>query len=378
MPTIRNLLDRLDRHFPWNRVEKWDTVGLHIGDKNAEVKAVQVAYEVSDDAIDEAIANRAEAMVTYHPLLFRPLASLDFADPTARLAARLVRDNIALICVHSALDGAPSPRALGDALAAQLGLSNVRVGAPSGAPQLVRIATYAPADKLEAVRAAMWQAGGGKIGLFYDQASFSSEGRGSFRPLHGAQPSVGKIGELSEVAEVQLEVLAPAGKWRDIMAAVRRVHGYEEVAFNVTALLNDDSASSYGPLRIGQVERQSLDLWLQTVREKLQPPSMRVVVPPDFGEVETVACSPGSGASFIDKLSAGTTFVCADIKHHDALKARARGVALVDVTHAATETATVPLMADALENLDGLRVFREQGARNPFGSWPRAAHLGET
>ncbi len=371
MPTIQNLLDQLDRHFPWNRVEKWDTVGLHIGDRNAHVDAVHVCYEVSDAAIDEAIARGAGAIVAYHPLLFRPMASLDFANPTARLAMRIMRAQMALICVHSALDGAPPPHALGDALAAQLGLSDVRVAAASGAPQLVKIATFVPPAHLDAVRAALWGADAGQIGAFYDEASFAVAGDGTFRALEGANPSIGEIGHRETVAEVQLEVLAPETKWPAVVAALRNAHPYEEVAYNVTALLNDDKAGSYGPLRIGQVEQQSLSSWVETVREKLNPPSIRVVVPPDFGAVETVACSPGSGASFIGKLERGTTFVCADIKHHDALQARARGVALVDVTHAATETATVPMMADALENIDGLSVTREAKADNPFGVWPQ-------
>ena len=114
------------------------------------------------------------------------------------------------------------------------------------------------------------------------------------------------------------------------------------------------------------------------MREQLNPPSIRLAAPPDFGEVKTVACSPGSGASFIDRLARGTVFVCGDIKHHDALKARARGVALVDVTHAATETEAVPLMASALETAPDLRVIEERGAFNPFESWPRVGRLGQT
>ena len=371
MLTIQNLLDELNQHFPWNRVEKWDTVGLHIGDKNAPVESVYVCYEINDAALDDAATAGAQVIVTYHPLIFRPLASLDFSDSTARLAARIVRENRALICVHSALDGAPMPHALGDALAAQLGLREVRVAAASGAPKLVRIVTYVPPAYLDAVRAALWNAGAGQIGLLYDQASFSAKGRGTFRPLEGANPMVGNIGQREEIAEVQLEVLAPETKWPAVVAALRDAHPYQEVAYNVTALLNDDKSQSYGPLRVGRVEAQSLDSWIETVRQKLNPPSIRVVVPDDFGAVETVACSPGSGASFIEKLAPGTTFVCADIKHHDALKAKARGVALVDVTHAATETATVPLMAQALENLAGLRVVRESKTHNPFEQWPR-------
>ena len=378
MPQIQTVLDALDARFPWKRAEKWDKVGLHIGDAGAEVQTVHVCYEVNETALDEAAASGAEAVVAYHPLLFRPLETLDFADPTARLAARLIRENRALICVHSALDGAAPPHALGDALAAQLGLKDARVAAPSGAEALVKIVVFVPAANLVAVRAAMWNAGAGEIGEFYDQAAFYSGGTGTFRPLPGAHPFRGQVGELSQIGEIQLEVTAPASRWRAIVAAARAAHPYEEIAHNVSALLNGDATRDYGPLRVGKVEAQPLDSWVETVNRKLCPPSIRVVTPPDFGAVETVACSPGSGASFIGKLARGTTFVCGDIKHHDALLARARGVALVDVTHAATETAAVPLMARALENIADLRVSREINPFNPFQSWPRVVRLSQT
>ena len=369
MPQITDILRALDARFPWQRAEKWDKVGLHIGDKNAPVESVLVAYEANDAALDEAAKMGAEVVVVYHPLLFRPLESLDFADPTARLAARLIRENRALICVHTALDGAAPPGALGDALAAHLELQDARVVAASGAPQLVKITAFVPPDALEEVRAAMWRAGAGSGGN-YDQCSVTSSSWGTFRPLAGARPHTGTLGERARVEEVRLEMVAPQQLRHSVVAALRAAHPYEEVALEVTALLNADSSQSYGPLRVGRVAAQPLQTWIETVRHKLNPPSLRVVVPPGFERVESVACSPGSGASFIAQLEPGTTFVCGDIKHHDALKARARGVCLVDVTHAATETAAVPLMTRALESIAGLRVFRESAPFNPFEQWP--------
>ena len=240
MPQIQTLLDALNARFPWQRAEKWDKVGLHIGDRAASVQTVFVCYEVSDAALDEAAANGADVVVAYHPLLFRPLESLDFADPTACLAARIIRENRALICVHTALDGAAPPHALGDALAAQLGLSNVRVAAPSGGGQLIKIVTFVPAEHLENVRGAMWSAGAGAIGNGYAEASFAVAGQGTFRPLPGASPHTGSVGLRSTEAEARLEMLAPLENWAAIVAALRAAHPYEEVAFDVTMLLNDE------------------------------------------------------------------------------------------------------------------------------------------
>jgi putative NIF3 family GTP cyclohydrolase 1 type 2 len=58
--------------------------------------------------------------------------------------------------------------------------------------------------------------------------------------------------------------------------------------------------------------------------------------------------------------------VTGDIKHHDALKARALGLSIIDVTHAATERAAVPLMAEVLERIAGLKVVRSRVDSNPF------------
>jgi putative NIF3 family GTP cyclohydrolase 1 type 2 len=83
--------------------------------------------------------------------------------------------------------------------------------------------------------------------------------------------------------------------------------------------------------------------------------------------IETVACVPGSGASYIDAAAnAGIDcLVTGDIKHHDALKASARGLSLVDVTHVATENATLDMLSEALGRCD-VEVTCSQVATNPF------------
>jgi hypothetical protein len=226
--------------------------------------------------------------------------------------------------------------------------------------------TFVPASHLKTVSNAMWGAGAGEIGL-YKNASFRSEGIGTFRPSEGADPYSGKVGELSLENEVKLEVIAPQNIWKQVVGAMKSVHPYEEVAYDVIALENVEENQGYGPLRMGEIEATSLEAFAQDVKEKLGAPNIRVVK----SSVETVtkvACSPGSGASFIDSLERGTVFVTGDIKHHDALKAQARGVAIIDVTHAATETLTVKLMKSALiaGGLEELKIFESKSPINPF------------
>lgn len=364
MVSLRALFAALDRQFPFSRAESWDKTGLMVGDFDAPINRVLVTYEVTDAALDTAQQAECEAVVAYHPLIFKPLETLDFSDRTAHLCARLIRENRGLLCVHTALDGAAPPNALGDALARKLGIEGARVGKPSGVQNLVKIVVFVPMDKVGASCDVLWGAGAGAIGR-YDEASFQSVGKGTFRPLEGATPRVGNIGERSVVPETRLEVVAPRDKWPSIVAAMKGEHPYEEVAYDVIPLENSESNQSYGPLRLAESKEKSLDFWIGRAKAALNPPSIRVAAPDDVAEFPFVACSPGSGAGFIPALPRGTVFISGDFKHHDALLAKHKGVALIDVTHAATEGAAIELMADALEKVAGVEVVRDE-TRNPF------------
>lgn len=363
MPKISALLRALDARFPFSRAESWDKTGLQIGDADAEIASILVAYEITDAVLDAA--REGECLAVYHPLLFRPLENLDFQNHTARLAARILERKQSLIAVHTALDGAAPPHALGDALAAQLELQNVRVLKASGTEKLVKIGVHVPPDEVENLAEAAWDAGAGKIGHFYDRTSFRAAGTGTFRPLQGANPQVGTVGKLELVEEIRLEVVASETKVAAIIAALKAAHPYQEMAYDVVSLLNADQNQSYGPARLGEVESQSLDEFAATVQKALSPPNLRIVRAAN--QVQRVVCCPGAGASFIAAAArAGADcLVCGDIKHHDALQAKAIGISLLDVTHAATERATIGLIAEVLEAIEGLEVRRAQ-MENPF------------
>jgi dinuclear metal center YbgI/SA1388 family protein len=368
MSTVRDLLACLEKPFPLSRAEKWDKVGLQIGDITAPVNRVVVAHEVTDATLEAAAG--CEALVVYHPLLFRPLENLDFRNHTARLAGRCLAGQINVIAVHTALDNAPSlatkpPGALGDALARELGLAGIRVLAPSGREALYKLAVFTPPEALEQVSAALWQAGAGEIG-FYNEASFRTRGTGTFRPLPGADPYAGAVGEREEVDEWRLEVILPETQRETVVAAMLAAHPYEEVAYDLFPLHN--AIHPYGSARMGELpETLELGNYAARVQANLRAPNVRVV-PAGKKEIRRVACVPGSGASYIDAaVRAGCDcLVTGDIKHHDALKAQALGLALIDATHTATERAAVPLIAEALCAVPALQVDVCELDTNPF------------
>ena len=102
-------------------------------------------------------------------------------------------------------------------------------------PKTVKLVVFVPETHVDLVREAMGKAGAGKIGN-YSFCSFSIKGVGRFKPEAGANPTVGQVGELELVAEERIEVVCEEKSLGDVIAAIKKVHPYEEVALDVYSL----------------------------------------------------------------------------------------------------------------------------------------------
>ena len=95
-----------------------------------------------------------------------------------------------------------------------------------------KLITYAPTTHADKVREAIAEAGGGKLGN-YTHCTFSTKGIGRFRPEAGAVPHVGSVGTIESVEEERIEVTCAAEVVDAVIAAVKRVHPYEEIPIDV-------------------------------------------------------------------------------------------------------------------------------------------------
>ena len=74
----------------------------------------------------------------------------------------------------------------------------------------------------------------------YSHGSFSSKGHGRFIPLQGANPAIGEIGKLEVVEEERIETLCLREKVKEVIEAIRKVHPYEELDFDIIPLIGLD------------------------------------------------------------------------------------------------------------------------------------------
>ncbi|NIC07511.1 YqfO family protein [Billgrantia bachuensis] len=100
---------------------------------------------------------------------------------------------------------------------------------------MYKLAFYVPLEDAEAVKEAVFASGAGRIGD-YEACCFETRGTGQFRPLDGANPHIGQVGDLEKVEEVKVELVCEDQLIHDAVAALRAAHPYEEPAFDVWRL----------------------------------------------------------------------------------------------------------------------------------------------
>jgi hypothetical protein len=102
---------------------------------------------------------------------------------------------------------------------------------------MFKLIFFVPKDNVEQVKNAIFEVGAGRIGN-YAQCSWQTEGIGQFKPLDGANPSIGSKGNLELVPEFKVEILCLDSNIQAAIDAMRQTHPYEEPAFEVISLQN--------------------------------------------------------------------------------------------------------------------------------------------
>lgn len=103
----------------------------------------------------------------------------------------------------------------------------------------VKIVTFVPLENADAVREALGEAGAGQIGE-YSFCSYSVVGKGRFTPSDNANPHIGASGIAEIVEEERIEVECDRSKAKAVIEAMKTAHPYEEVAFDIYQLLEED------------------------------------------------------------------------------------------------------------------------------------------
>lgn len=333
--------------------EEWDNVGLQVGDKAQQVTKIMLALTPTEQAVAAAKEQQADMLITHHPLIFKPIKKVTTDSATGRAIIELITNHISLYCAHTSLDAAKG--GVNDVLAEALGLVDVEVLEECVlAAQWYKLVVYVPQDYEDTVRQALCQAGAGQIGEGYSCCTFRSAGIGTFIPQVGADPYIGKVGEVSHAEEFRLETVVDGQHLRQAIDAMLQVHPYEKAAYDVFRLELPGQAAGIGRLGRLPVE-MTLQQFLVEISNKLHIPHLSYQG--DLSQrIKTVALCGGSGAGYLSLANSkgADVYLTGDVKYHDGQLAEELGIALIDAGHFATERLILPVLSCYLQHQLGL------------------------
>jgi dinuclear metal center YbgI/SA1388 family protein len=361
---VRDVEQWLDRFAPSRLAESWDNVGLLWGDPDAAVNRVMTCLTVTPPTAFEAIHERAELIVSHHPVLFRAVKRVVASQPDNGMLWHLARAGVSVLSPHTAFDNTEG--GINDGLARRLGLVDVQPLRPTAPTGAFKVVVFTPESDHEAVLAAAFRAGAGRIGA-YEECSFSIPGMGTFFGAEGANPTVGQAGRRESVQEQRVELVCPAGRLSAVLSAVRSAHSYEEPAIDVYPLHVEPGAPGAG--RVGRLDPPStLGTFARDVARALDAPGLRFVGESDR-PVGRVAIVCGAGDDFLgEAVRAGAdVLLTGEARFHRALEAESLGLGLIVAGHHATERPGVEDLAASLAGaFPGLVVWPSRREHDPL------------
>jgi dinuclear metal center YbgI/SA1388 family protein len=367
--SLRDVVSALDALYPPAWAQSWDAVGLVCGDPDDQVRRVLLAVDPVQAVVEQAVAGGYDLLLTHHPLYLRGTTSVAATDPKGRAVHRLVRAGCALFVAHTNADVA-SP-GVSDALATAIGLSDVRPLEPQPTDPLDKLVTFVPQPDAERVLDALAGAGAGAVGD-YERCAWTTLGTGTFRPLPGAEPAIGRVGHVEHVDEIRLEMVLPRASRQDVLRALLQAHPYEQPAYDLLELASVPGHRGLG--RVGELRAPTaLGDLVQHVAAALPGTAGGVRASGDPSTLTTtVAVCGGSGDSLLGEAarSGAQAYLTADLRHHPASEAR-EGLALLDAAHWATEW---PWLSDAAAALSAATRVETTVSELVTDPWTSAAH----
>ena len=224
---------------------------------------------------------------------------------------------------------------------------------------------YCPVDESEQLRKALFEAGAGSLGD-YDNCSFSSIGKGTFRANENCNPFAGEIGKNHVENEERIEVIYHKYRERSILNTMLSTHPYEEVAHQIYVIENKHQLVGSGVLGTLKTPVKSVD-FLNKLKTTMQTDCVRYTsLVKD--KISTVAVCGGSG-SFLLKdaiVSNADIFITADFKYHVFFDAE-NHIIIADIGHYESEQFTKDLIYDLLtENFTKFAVQLSKVNTNPI------------
>ncbi len=344
---VKDLYEILCRIMPLNISFDWDNVGLLIGDGQAEVEKVLLTLDITPAAVDKAIKEKCNLILSHHPLIFGKIDRIN--NP---LFLKLIRAGIDVISMHTNLDSIPT--GVNRVLAEKLGLENISFIAPDGGNKVFWGKVFVPETDAKRLQVAITEAGAG-VYEKYTNCLVTNQVIASFTPSERAKPAIGSPGIRESVEEIELQFRVDTANYNRVLSAIKKNHPYETPVFHFYEI-NDDNIN-YGSGMVGELASElSLEDFAALVKERLAAPFVKLWSAGKLNKtVKRVSVCGGSGSFLIKKASfISDVMVTGDVTYHTMLDSN---LPIIDAGHFYTENPVLEYLSDILQ---------EQGIEHTF------------
>ncbi len=345
---IKDIAERIEKIVPLKLAQDWDNVGLLIGDRRRNVKNILLTIDVTKDVVAEAKRLKTDLIVSYHPVIWDGLKKIT-ADSPSEVTYLLIKAGISVFSIHTALDVVAG--GVNDGLAEIVGICDAEpigdyVESPAG--DNYKLVVFVPVKSAAKVANAVFAAGAGAMGN-YSHCGFQSQGQGSFLPLEGAVPAIGKKGKLEKVSEMRFETIVSADKLQAVVEAMKKTHPYETPAFDCFKLWSTEGRFGLG--RIGVLKKPAR---IKTIIERIKKTTGAKavgIVGDEKRLVRKAAVCAGSCGKIINSVIAAKAdlYLTGELKHHQALAAAEAGLTCVCLSHTVSERFILKKFAKQLQ-----------------------------
>ena len=340
---IKDFTNFLEHIAPLSLQEDYDNSGLILGNYNDDVKGILVTLDCTEEIVDEAINSNCNLIVSHHPLIFQGLKKLSVNNYIQRTVIKAIKNNVAVYSMHTNLDNIIL--GVNSKICDRLNLVNCKILLPKK-NSLRHLVFYSPLSHSLKIKEKLFSCGAGHLGA-YSECSFSSEGIGSYKPLDNSNPFLGKKKQLHNQPEDRIEMLFPSNIEGKVIAALKKAHPYEEVAYQIYNIEN--TYHNIGSGMIGELKfpQKSAD-FLNDLKLKMKTNCIRYTIT-NKNKVSKVAVCGGSGKFLLKHAikEKADIYISSDFKYHDFFEGE-NDIIIADIGHYESEQFTKELIYDLL------------------------------
>lgn len=321
---LSEIINRLENKFPKYNAESWDNVGLMVGNRESEIKKIQISLDVTMKAIDNAIENGVDLIISHHPFIFSPLKDINSDSLMGRKILKLIENKISVYSLHTNLDS--SIEGLNDLVGEKLELGEGKI--------------------IDPVKE-----------NFY---------RGEFYPADSEAEI--KITEELEKEKISFKIENTGAEKRFVLV-LKKEKLYSVIEkLNRKSLITQDCIyeleNKYITNGIGRVhtlsEKQKLTDVIESVKSKLELETVTVSgYHIEDAVIKKIAIVNGAGSSYWKKAKrmGAELLITGDLKYHEALDAKEEGMYILDVGHYESEHFFHLIIEKILKDETGIEYF---------------------